>query len=57
MPAQKVAVPLTRQQVEDILSALSFFQSDYPKAGSEQTRKAMERLSRKFWTVIRREFK
>lgn len=44
---------ITEDEAQDILSALSFFESDYPdRKGSIQTRKAMKKISKKLWIFI-----
>jgi hypothetical protein len=47
-------IKLTTNQIENVLSALSFFGSEYPdKRGSVQTRKDMDAISKKLWKVLR----
>jgi len=43
-----------RQEINDLLSAISFFLKEYPKKGSKQTRKAMELLSKKLWKELKK---
>jgi len=52
----KQPVELSKQQVNDILNALSFWISEYEnvRGEAEETTLAMERLSKKFWAVVRR---
>lgn len=47
-------IELTEDEAQDVLSALSFFVSDYPdRKGSAITRKAMEKISKKIWKMLR----
>ena len=40
------------QEVEDILSALSFFVDEYPtQAGAVATKRAMKKLTKKIWDM------
>lgn len=46
--------PLTEDEAQDVLSALSFFVSDYPdRKGSVITRAAMRRVSKKLGAMMR----
>lgn len=50
--------PLSDDEVGDVLSALSYFCDEYPdRKGSVETRKAMERISKKLWKMKRYERK
>lgn len=59
-PKPKAVVRLTRQELDDILSALNFFIREYEKVSRlkiPDTKKAMSLLNRKLWRVLLKEFK
>lgn len=55
MKTQKQPISLTEQEANDLLSALSFFRTDYPdRKGSVETREDMAKLEAKLWKLVRR---
>lgn len=44
---------LTHEEIDNLLNGLSFFQSNYPKNGSVETRRDMKKLEKKLWKVLR----
>lgn len=47
-------VELTRDEINDIISALQFFEESYPdRKGSVITRKAMKKVCAKLWKYLR----
>jgi hypothetical protein len=47
-------IDLTRQELDDIISALGYFQDDYPdRKGSVHTRRAMAKIEKKLWKAIK----
>lgn len=49
----KFVLNVGRQEVEDMLSALSYFTDSTWGKKNPQTKKAMEKLSRKLWRTLR----
>lgn len=48
--------PLSKDEVHDVLSALSFFIEKYPdREGSVVTRKAMKRITKRLWKMLNEE--
>lgn len=49
------SVRLSDQELDDLLSALSYFMREYPggKKENPQTMRAMNKLSKKLWKVMR----
>lgn len=48
-------VSLDKQEIDDLLSALSFFENNHPKDGAAETHKSMKALSTKLWALLRGE--
>lgn len=53
-PKKIKPVKLSGDEIDDLLSALSFFMDKYPdRDGSVVTRKAMGKLSAKLWKALK----
>ena len=51
-------VKLDNEELQDILSALSFFDKEYPdRKGSTRTRKAMRAIMKKLWKEVKKRSK
>ena len=51
---KKIKIELTKQEIDDITSAISFFVDKYPKKGSLETRRDMQKLINKIWKVLKK---
>lgn len=51
----KIKVDLTRQEIDDLLSAIHFFIAGYPSNGASLTKKSMSKLSKRLWKILKGE--
>ena len=55
MEMQYKTIKLTEQELDDLASCINFTLKDYPKEGSTNFLRALKRLKKRIWKVIRSE--